>query len=397
MFPASTDEDNKSDIYGGIALGLATIGALVIANSSLGETYHAWLEAPGEIRIGSVGLSQSLVHWINDGLMAIFFLLVGLEIKREVFEGALASRRKAMLPVIAAIGGFVMPALIYVAFNWGDESELRGWAIPCATDIAFATSICAILGRRVPGSLKAFLLALAIIDDLLAIIVIAVFYTAHLSALSLALAGAGVLGLALLNLFDVRRPSAYVILGVFTWVCVLQSGVHATLAGVAAGLAMPLTRGKDPTGTIISRESLVEHAERALEPWVVYCIVPIFAFANAGISLKHITLASVTAPIPLGIVAGLFLGKQLGVLSASFSAIKLGICEPPAAASMTQFYAVAILTGVGFTMSLFIGSLAFESNGVTTEVRLGVLIASLLSAIVSALVFLITSPKSSLS
>lgn len=378
--PQNTD---NADLVGGIVLAIATLAALIIANSPLGPQYRALFDATGEIRIGSVGLSKSLEHWINDGLMAIFFLLIGLEIKREVIAGSLASVQKAALPVIGAIGGFVVPAAIYVAVNWGDPLALRGWAVPDATDIAFAVGICAMLGRAVPASLKTFLLALAIVDDLLAIIVIAIFYTEDLSVLSLLLSVIGVAGLVALNLFDVRKPSLYVVAGVFTWVCVLKSGVHATLAGVAVGLAMPLTRHEGG--------SLLEQAEHALKPWVSYAIVPVFAFANAGVPLVGISLSSLMAPIPLGIIAGLFVGKQVGVFGATLAAIKLGIAERPAGASIAQLYGVAILTGVGFTMSLFIGTLAFEDETLMAQVRLGVLVASVLSASVAALVLIVAA------
>src|SRR5450631_1169561 len=265
---------DQTDLFGGIALGMTTLAALLIANSALGPQYNALIHATAEIRIGSIGLSKSLEHWINDGLMAIFFLLVGLEIKREAIEGSLAGVQKAALPVMAAIGGFVVPALFYAALNWGNSEALRGWAIPAATDIAFAIGVCAMLGRAVPASLKTFLLALAIIDDLMAIIVIAIFYTDDLSVLALALGGVGVAALAVLNLLDVRKPSLYLVVGLFTWVCVLKSGVHATLAGVAVGFAMPLTKHDG--------HSLLEQTEHALKPWVSFVIVPIFAFANAG-------------------------------------------------------------------------------------------------------------------
>jgi NhaA family Na+:H+ antiporter len=283
---------DKADLYGGVALGIASLVALVIANSPLGPQYSALFDATAEIRIGSIGLSKTVAHWINDGLMAIFFLLVGLEIKREAVEGALATVQKAALPVLAAGGGFLVPAAIYAVLNWGDTQALRGWAVPSATDIAFAIGICALLGRAVPASLKIFLLALAIIDDLMAIVVIAIFYTDDLSAVSLLLGGIGVAGLVALNLLDVRKPSLYVVVGVFTWVCVLKSGVHATLAGVAVGFAIPLTRHRG--------ECLLEQAEHALKPWVSYAIVPIFAFANAGVPLAGVSLSSLSAPVPLG-------------------------------------------------------------------------------------------------
>ena len=376
--PAS-DVSGNTGLYGGAVLGLAAVAALVVTNSPFGADYEALLRMTGEVRIGSIGLSKTLDHWINDGLMAVFFLLVGLEIKREVMEGALASAKQAALPVIAAFGGFVTPAAIYAAINWGDAQALRGWAIPAATDIAFALGVCAMLGRKVPASLRAFLLALAIIDDLMAIVVIAIFYTANLSVLALALGGLGVAALAILNFLDVRRPSFYLIAGLFTWVCVLESGVHATLAGVAVGLSMPLTRHDG--------HSLLEDTEHALRPWVIFAIVPIFAFANAGVSLHGLTFAYLAGPIPLGIIAGLFIGKQLGVFTASMIAIRLGLAAMPEGTTTGKLYAMAILTGIGFTMSLFIGTLAFDEEAVLKQVRLGVLAGSLLSGIVAAVIF----------
>jgi len=372
----SSDTDDRIDLCGGLALGAATLAALLVANSPLASHYEALLQATGEIRIGSIGLSKSVQDWINDGLMAIFFLLVGLEIKREALEGELKSLKGAALPVIAAIGGFIVPAGIYAAFNWGHETALSGWATPCATDIAFALGICALLGRAVPASLKSFLLALAIIDDLLAIVVIAVFYTDQLSTLALACATVGVVGLIILNRLDVRAPALYVVIGVFTWVSVLKSGVHATLAGVAVGLAMPMTRHDG--------ESLLERVEHALKPWVSYAIIPIFAFANAGVSVAGISVSALTASLPLGIMAALFVGKQLGAFLPSYVAIKLGFADQPAGATLGQLYGVAVLTGVGFTMSLFIGTLAFDDEATMAQVRLSVLIASFLSAATAA-------------
>ena len=370
---------DRSDFYGGVALALATLAALIVANSPLGPDYRAVLATTGEVRIGSISLAKSLEHWINDGLMAIFFLLVGVEIKREALAGALAGIQQAALPAIAALGGFVVPALIYEAVTWGDVQAMRGWAIASATDIAFAVAVCAALGRLVAPSLRTFLLALAIIDDLLAIIVIAAFYTAELSALSLALAAIGIVVLVLLNVFNVQRPSPYVIVGLFTWVCVLKSGVHATLAGVVVGLALPFV-GAD--------ESLLVRTEHAPKPWVIYAIVPIFAFANAGVPLGNVSWASLTTPIPLAIIAALFLGKQLGVFGACAAATKLGIAAAPAQASTAQLYGVAILTGIGFTMSLFIGTLTYEDAVVLDQIRLAVLVASLLSGALGALVLI---------
>jgi Na+:H+ antiporter, NhaA family len=383
MTESASHESDRSDLYGGLGLALATLAALLVANSALEPYYTALLHLTGEVRIGSIGLAKPLEHWINDGLMAIFFLLVALEIKREACAGALASLRQAALPVIAAIGGFVVPAAIYVALNFGNAETLRGWAIPSATDISFAIGVCAVLGRAVPGSLRTFLLALAIIDDLMAIIVIAIFYTAELSPISLALAGVGLIGLAVLNLLDVRKPALYVLIGLFTWVCVLKSGVHATLAGVAVGFAMPLTRRHDGDD---DGESLLVRTEHALKPWVAYGIIPLFAFANAGVPLAGASLASLAAPLPLGIIAGLFIGKQVGVFGAAIAALKLGIAEPPADASLLQLYGVAILTGIGFTMSLFIGTLAFEDDSLLTQIRVGVLVASILAGALAVLV-----------
>ncbi len=315
--------------------------------------------------------------------MAIFFLFVGLEIKREFIEGSLADVRKAALPVIAAVGGFILPAAFYVAVNWGDVESLRGWAVPVATDIAFVVAICAVLGRIVPASLKTFLLALAIIDDLMGIVAIALFYTDQLSGLALTLAGLGIAALVTLNLLGARTLSFYILAGIFTWVCVLKSGVHATLAGVAVGFAIPLDR--------IDGESLLEDTEHALKPWVSYAIVPIFAFFNAGVPLVGMSLASLTTRIPLGIVVGLVIGKQLGVFGAAMAAIKLRIAKFPEGASSAQFYGIAILTGVGFTMSLFIGTLAFENESLMAQVRLGVLEASILSSLIACLVLVIAA------
>jgi Na+:H+ antiporter, NhaA family len=373
--------DNKTDLYGGFVLGVATLVALILANSPLASQYEALLQTTGEIRIGTLALSKTLEHWINDGLMAVFFLLMALEIKREVMEGELATRKGATLPAIAAFGGFVVPAGIYAAINWGHGRALSGWATPCATDIAFVLGLCAVLGRAIPPALKTFLLALAIIDDLLAIVVIALFYTDSLSAVALTVAALGVLGLVILNRYDVRSPAAYVVFGIFTWVCVLKSGVHATLAGVAVGFAIPMTRHDG--------ESLLEHTEHALKPWVVYAIVPAFALANANVPLQGLSLSSLTGSIPLGIIVGLFFGKQLGVFLFSLGAIMIGAAELPARTTLAQLYGAAILTGIGFTMSLFIGTLAFDDEGVMVQVRLGVLIASLLSGIMAGAILVL--------
>jgi Na+:H+ antiporter, NhaA family len=383
--PGSPGPHHDVDIYGGIALGVATLAAIAVANSPASGQYRALLETVGEIRIGSIGVSKTLEHWVNDGLMAVFFLLVAIEIKRELLTGALAGIRLAALPVVAATGGFVAPALIFAAANWGDSHALRGWAIPAATDIAFAVAVLSALGRAVPASLRTFLLALAIIDDLMAIVVIAMFYTSELSLLSLLLAALGVAALAALNLCNVRARAPYVLVGIFTWVCVLKSGVHATLAGVAVGLAMPHT---DRDG-----ESMLERTEHALRPWISYGIVLVFAFANAGVPFAGVTFASLMAPIPLGVAAGLFLGKQVGVFVLSVVAIRVGLVDHPRAVSFGQLYGAAILTGIGFTMSLFIGTLAFEDESVMAQVRLGVLAGSVLSAIAGAALLIALAPR----
>lgn len=370
---SAQQQADRTDLYGGIALGIATIAALAVANSMFGPQYAAFRNTVAEVRIGSAVLAKDLEHWINDGLMALFFLLVALEIKHEVLQGALASPRKALLPVVGAVGGFLLPAIIYTAINWNDPQALRGWAIASATDIAFVVGICALLGRAVPASLRAFLLASAIIDDLLAIIVIAVFYTDELSTLSLGLAFLGVAMLVVLNMLNVQKAAPFVLVGVCTWLCVLKSGVHATLAGVVVGLAMPMQAN--------AGESLLERTEHALKPWVAYVIVPLFAFTNAGVSLSGISPASLGASVPLGILAGLLLGKQAGVFLASAAAIKWGWAEKPSGTSMVQLYGGAILTDIGFTMSLFIGTLAFDDDSILTQVRLAVLVASVLAAL----------------
>jgi Na+:H+ antiporter, NhaA family len=371
---------------GGIVLGIAALAALVVSNSPLAGWYESFLHTPGSIVFGQLlVLEKTLQVWINDLLMAVFFFLVGLEIKREIVEGELASRRQAVLPAAAALGGMVVPAAIYAAINWGDAVALRGWAIPSATDIAFAIGILMLLGSRVPASLKVFLTAVAIIDDLGAIVVIAIFYTDNLSALALGGAAAGVAVLALFNRAGVTRVGPYVMVGLVVWVFVLKSGVHATLAGVITALAVPLT---DSRG-----ESPLHKAEDALHPWVAFAILPLFAFANAGVNLAGTTWATLAQPVTLGTAAGLLVGKVVGVYGMSWLTIKCGIAEAPAGASTRQFIGVAVLCGVGFTMSLFIGGLAFEGLPAVFETRLklGVLAGSLLSAL-AGVALLISAP-----
>ena len=368
----------RLEAAGGLMLAGAAALGMIWANSPAAGLYHAVLELPISVRAGELALAKPLLLWINDGLMAVFFLLVGLEIKREIVEGALSSREQALLPGIAALGGMIVPALVYLAVTRHDPVAVRGWAIPAATDIAFALAVTALLGARAPRGLKILLSALAIIDDLGAIAIIAVFYTAHLSLLSLCLAGLGLLALGALNVAGVLRLAPYIVIGAFIWVCVLESGVHATLAGVALALAIPVTG---------DAESGPSHRlERALHGWVSYAILPIFALANAGFSLAGVTPATVQQPIPLGIAAGLILGKPVGVVLASGLAIVLRLARLPAGVGRAQFLGMALLTGIGFTMSLFIGTLAFESVAAQAEVRIGVLAGSLISALAGYLV-----------
>lgn len=359
----------------GFVLMFVALLALVANNSPLSGFYSGFLSTPVEIQFGSFEIAKPLLLWINDGLMAIFFFLVGLEIKREVLEGELSSFDKASLPIFAAIGGVIVPALVYVYFNIADPVMIQGWAIPAATDIAFALAILALVGSRVPVSLKILLLAVAIIDDLVAIIIIALFYTQDLSLVALGWGGLGVVGLIALNRMGIMRITPYALIGVFIWACVLKSGVHATLAGVITALAIPL-HAKDP-----SKSSPLHRAEHGLHIWVAFLILPLFAFANAGVSLAGITFSDVLAPLPLGIALGLFLGKQIGVFSFSWLAVKLGLAKLPSGANWCQVYGIACLTGVGFTMSLFIGTLAFDGDETLNAVRLGVLMGSIASGI----------------
>ncbi|WP_334151412.1 Na+/H+ antiporter NhaA [Hyphomicrobium sp.] len=363
---------------GGVVLLVAAVAALILANSPLAPLYGALLDTHVSIRVGEWGLDRNLLHWINDGLMVIFFFNVGLEIKRELVEGELSSVRQAALPAIGALGGMIVPALIYTWINWGDSHALRGWAIPTATDIAFAIGVLALLGPRIPASLKIFLLALAIIDDLGAIIIIAVFYTANLSLVALSLAAAGIAVLFVLNRRGVTRTAAYVLAGAFVWLCVLQSGVHATLAGVITAIAVPLLPVANGNG---GSETLAAKLQDSLHPWVTFGVLPAFAFANAGVSLAGLTPETLLSPIPLGIALGLLIGKAVGVYSFTTGAIALGIGTRPESSSRVQLFGIAILAGIGFTMSLFIGMLAFPEPQYAADIRIGVLSGSLCSAL----------------
>lgn len=370
-----------------ILMGVALL-AMTAANSALAPLYDSLLGTDIRVGVGGFEISKPALLWINDGLMAIFFFLVGLEIKREVLAGELSSFDKAVLPVLAAIGGMAIPGLVFVALNWGTPENLNGWAIPTATDIAFALGILALLGTRAPVALKVFLLAVAIIDDLGAIVIIAVFYTSELSTNALTLSMLGFALAAALNRMGVQRVAPYLIIGVFMWVFVLKSGVHATLAGVLIALTIPLKR-KD------GDKALLYRMEHALHPWVAFLILPVFAFANAGVSLQGLTMADLTQPLTLGIAAGLFAGKQIGVLIATWIGVRSGLARLPEGVSWRHIYGVACLTGVGFTMSLFIGSLAFGADETMNAVRLGVIFGSVLSGLVGYAVLRTAAPRSS--
>lgn len=367
------EEFIKKESSSGVLLIFVTILALALKNSMFSEYYSAFLRTPVEVRFADLHIAKPLLLWINDGLMAIFFLLIGLEVKREFLEGQLSSPSQVALPGIAAIGGMLVPALFYVWINHDDPTAMRGWAIPTATDIAFALGILALLGKRVPLSLKVFLMALAIIDDLGAIVIIALFYTVELSTLSIFIAATALAILVSLNILGVTKKAAYIIVGVVLWVSVLKSGVHATLAGVALAFTIPL-KSKTRDGETFSLSKEMEHD---LHYWVAFFILPMFAFVNAGVDLRNVSLDQMTTGVPLGIMAGLFLGKQIGVFGFSWIAIKLGLAKIPEKSSWLQLYGVSILTGIGFTMSLFVDSLAFTDGNLYQQAdKLAVLIAS---------------------
>jgi Na+:H+ antiporter, NhaA family len=365
----------RHEAAGGVVLMAAAVLALVLQNSPASHLYDALIETPVSFRIGTLELGKPLLHWINEGLMAVFFFLVGLEIKRELLIGELSTRQQAALPVIAAAGGMAVPALIYCALNWGNYVALKGWAIPAATDIAFAVGVLALLGPRIPAALKVFLLALAIIDDLGSIVIIAVFYTSELSLLALALAAIGIAVLIALNRQGIGSVAAYALVGLFIWVCVLESGVHATLSGVVTAFAIPLAPGPG------EKHGLLERLEEALYPWVTFGVLPAFAFANAGVSLAGMTVAKLAGSIPAGIAFGLFIGKPIGIFGCSIAAIRLQLAGKPDGATWPQILGVAMLGGIGFTMSLFIGMLAFPGSEHAAEIRIGVLLGSVASAL----------------
>lgn len=372
----------KMESSGGILLMVAAILAMILANSPLSSYYELLIDTPVHIRIGSLEIAKPLLLWINDGFMTLFFLLVGLELKREVLQGELSDRRKVMLPAFGAVGGMIVPAVIYVFFNYTDPIAIKGWAIPAATDIAFALGILALLGSRVPVSLKIFLTSLAIFDDIGAILIIAFFYTAKISVISLIVAGLCILGLYLLNRLGLEERSIYLGIGLIMWLALLKSGVHATLAGVILAMFIPIQSRKN------AAQSPLKELEHDLHALVAFVILPIFAFSNAGISLEGIGPEQLLHGVPMGITLGLFIGKQLGIIGLCWLGIKLKFADRPPDISWLSLYGISILCGVGFTMSLFIGSLAFEETGVDLlfDERLGIILGSVLSGVLGYIV-----------
>jgi NhaA family Na+:H+ antiporter len=388
MVLRALNEFLRLEAASGILLLLAAVLAMLVENSAASGLYESLLGIPVEIRIGEFGIAKPLLLWINDGLMAIFFFLVGLEVKREFLDGELSEPSRVVLPMIAAVGGMAVPAIIYAAVNWGDPFAMKGWAIPSATDIAFALGVLALLGSRVPNTLKLFLMTLAIVDDLGAIVIIAVFYTSDLSLFSLLVAVLALAVLFALNRFGVLSLAPYLLVGVVLWVAVLKSGVHATLAGVLTALFIPYAREPGEEHTQLQK------LEHDLHPAVVYGILPLFAFANTGISFAGLTVESLLHPVPLGIATGLFIGNQVGVFGLSWLAVKTGLARLPQGAGWLQLYGVAALCGIGFTMSLFISSLAFEQGGpgIAVDDRLGILAGSVASALLGYAVLRLAPP-----
>ena len=377
----------KLEASSGLILLFAAIIALIISNSSLSELYFSTLNQYLFIGINNFGLKLSVLHWINDALMAIFFFFVTLEIKREFLQGELSNIKQALLPIIAAVGGMLIPALFYIIINFGDNETLNGWAIPSATDIAFSLGVLSLLGKRVPLSLKVFLTALAIIDDLGAIVIIALFYSGDLSVKYLTLMLLAFIVLLLINKFNIKKFLPYLVVGVLLWDFTHNSGIHATIAGVLLAISIPHRKKEKDFSLLIK----IEHA---ISPYVAFGIMPLFAFANAGVSLEGLSFASLLDKVPLGIVLGLFLGKQLGVFIFSYISIKLKVAEMPSNTSWYNFYGVGVLTGIGFTMSLFVGNLAFVENMQYMDgVKIGVLTGSLLSTLFGYFLILLTPNK----
>ena len=390
-----TVEFFRLEAAGGIMLVLASALALIVANTGL-YPFYDYIFHGMQFRVGfsdfegfNFEIRKDLLHWINDGLMAVFFLLVGLEIKREMVVGELSSRSKAVLPILAAVGGMVLPAAIYLFINRASPETMAGWAIPCATDIAFALGVLSLLGNRVPLSLKILLTAIAIIDDLGAIVIIALFYTADIHINALTFAALPIMGLFLLNRYQVARRAPYILMGLILWAAVLQSGVHATMAGVITALFIPL-RVPD------ERRSPAQRLEHDLHPWVVFLILPLFGFANAGVPFEGMGIDSLFDPVTLGIILGLIVGKQLGIFGTIWLAIKTGLCPKPEGTHWKHLYGVSILCGIGFTMSLFIGGLAFAGQDMQASVRLGVLVGSLISAAAAYILLRTSGPQNTL-
>jgi NhaA family Na+:H+ antiporter len=380
---ASLQDFLRLEAAGGLLLMGAAVLAMVVANSPLAGMYDALVNLPLEIRAGPLHIAKPLLLWINDGLMAVFFLLVGLELKRELLQGHLSSRRDASLPAIAAIGGMAVPAAIYAWLNWDDPAAMRGWAIPSATDIAFALGVLLLVGKRVPAALKAFLLSVAIFDDLGAIIIIAIFYAAELSPVALSIAAGLTILLAILNRSGVTHSAPYLIVGALLWIAVLKSGVHATLAGVLLAMFIPLrVPARQDT------ESPLHRLESTLNPWVAFGLLPLFAFANAGVPMSGISAAQLLHPVSLGIICGLFVGKQLGIMAACWLAARFGLAALPRDVGWGLLYGVSLLCGIGFTMSFFIASLAFEAGGSDYQglERIGILAGSLIAGAAGYLV-----------
>ncbi|UOA26378.1 Na+/H+ antiporter NhaA [Pseudosulfitobacter sp. DSM 107133] len=373
MLLRALDKFFSHEAAGGILLMLSAVAAMMVANSGLQDAYQSFLTAKFSVTLNGEGLSKPLILWINDGLMAVFFFLIGLELKREMMEGKLKNPRDVVLPGVAAILGMALPAVVFLAINWQIPENINGWAIPAATDIAFALGILALVGSRAPVSLKVFLLTLAILDDLGAIIIIALFYTANLNLDYLFLAMIPLAALIYLNIKGTHVVGPALLLGTIMWYFVLKSGVHATLAGVVTAFCIPL---KDRWG-----KSPLHSLEHALTPYVFYLIIPIFAFANAGVVLKGMTFADMISPLPMGIALGLIVGKQVGVFGVVMLMVKTGLARMPAGATMLHIYGVACLAGVGFTMSLFIGGLSYDNPLLMNEVRLGVLSGSIVSGL----------------
>lgn len=393
LSPAGTKPRHRSalraflsgEAAGGLVLMAAAALALIVANSALAPLYFGLLKA----YVGPL----SLGHWINDGLMAVFFLFIGLEIKREVLDGQLSTWSRRVLPGVGALGGMLVPALIFVAFNAGDPTTLRGWAIPTATDIAFALGVLSLLGPRVPVSLKVFLTALAIIDDLGAVIIIAIFYTADVSTTNLLLAGGTLAALMALNLLRVTRLWLYMALGLVLWFFVLRSGVHATVAGVLLAFTIPL---RPTPGAPEALDSPLHILEHGLQPWVAFLVVPVFGFANAGISFSGLTAEALFGPLTLGVALGLLVGKVVGVFGFATLAIRLGLADMPSRATTSQLLGIALLCGIGFTMSLFIGSLAFEAQPALQDAtKLGILGGSAIAGVLGWLILRLAAPRTS--